>query len=139
MDDGFERVIGLCDQSDGDLAALAQALGRGGARVHFECNGLNHASWYRGVSFDGEPFTGAPPDLPVPPWVDAEHELRFALSRELAAPHVGAWPNSYLPYYTHPERFVALMKRSGPRTDAILAALPGYYAHFEEEAARERP
>ena len=37
------------------------------------------------------------------------------------------------------ERFVALSKAEGPRSDAIVAKLPSYYAHFREEAVKDTP
>jgi 6-phospho-beta-glucosidase len=133
------RVLGLCDQSHGDLTALARALGLPGEPLSFTSIGLNHATWYGEVTLAGLPLPPVPPDLPTPSWVDEEHEIRFALSLELAARHPGRWPNSYLPYYTHPRRFVDLTRRLGPRTDAITARLPAYYTHFEEEGRAVRP
>jgi len=139
IDSGFPRVVGLCDQADGDLAALAWALGKKGEPVSFRCSGLNHATWYTDVRVGDHDVLPVPRDLPVPAWVNREHELRFELSAELARPHDGWWPNSYLPYYTHADRFVALSHREGPRTDAITARLPFYYRHFEEEGGKEVP
>lgn len=136
---GDVEVIGLCDQADGDLAVLAESLGRGGARATFSSVGLNHASWYADVAIGGISLTVNPRDLPVPTWIDEEHELRFGFSREIAARHPGYWPNSYLAYYTHPQTFVALSRRVGPRTDAITAILPSLYRHFSTEAARDEP
>lgn len=138
-DSGFTRVVGLCDQADGDLAVLAAALGKKGQPVTFRCSGLNHATWYTDVRIDDVEVLPLQAPLPVPTWVDQEHELRFAFSTELARPHDGWWPNSYLPYYTHAGHFVALTRRAGPRTDAITAKLPLYYRHFEEEGGKEVP
>ncbi len=138
-DSGFSRCLGLCDQAEGDLATLAEALCKKGQPVTFRCAGLNHATWYTDVRVGGAAVLPAPDDLPVPQWVDEEHELRFAFSAELARPLDGWWPNSYLPYYTHADRFVALTHRVGPRTDAITAKLPFYYRHFEEEGGKEVP
>jgi 6-phospho-beta-glucosidase len=139
VDSGFTRVVGLCDQAEGDLAALAEALGHKGEPVSFRCSGLNHATWYTDVRVGGREVLPLQRELPIPRWVDEEHELRFAFSVALAEPHDGWWPNSYLPYYTHADRFVALTHRVGPRTDAITAKLPFYYRHFEEEGGREAP
>ncbi|MBN1770506.1 MAG: hypothetical protein JXB32_04525 [Deltaproteobacteria bacterium] len=141
VDAGFADVLGLCDQSDEDLQALGVALGRPGVPWTFACAGLNHATWYSDVAFGGEPFRGLPADAPAepPPWFDEEHRLRFAVARRMAARCPGWWPNSYLAYYEAPAELVACARRGGPRTDAIVARLDEYYAHFAQEAARERP
>lgn len=138
VDRGGTSVIGMCDQSDEDLAALAQSLGRPLAAA-FRCNGLNHATWYSGVSFGGVAL-GNPADAPQPPaGLDEEHRLRFVYSAALAREHPGFWPNSYLPYYYFPDAFVDLARRVGPRADAVAASLPKYYAHFAAEATRTPP
>lgn len=139
VDRGGVRVLGLCDQSDEDLHDLAQALGRPGERISFRCNGLNHATWYSELCFGSEPVKGLSRELEAPPGLNHEHRLRFELSQVMARQTHGYWPNSYLPYYIAPERFVSLSLAQGPRSDAIIAQLPGYYAHFREEAAKERP
>ena len=132
-------TIGLCDQSDADLHDLASATGKGGGGWTFRCAGLNHATWYCDLRLGGEPFE-PPPAPPEPPAeLDEEHKLRFRLSWEMARRQPGWWPNSYLPYYEHPEAFVALARRIGPRTDAIVPGLESYYRHFDEESRRERP
>ncbi len=136
---GGVRVLGLCDQSDEDLHDLAHALGHGGQAVDFRCNGLNHATWYSDMRFGGKTVTEFSATLQAPPGLNAEHQLRFELSLKLARETPGFWPNSYLPYYMAPERFVALSKAQGPRSDAIIAKLPSYYAHFREEAVKDSP
>ena len=138
VDRGLDQAIGLCDQSAEDLHALAAASGRPEGEWRFRCNGLNHATWYQDLELDGQPWS--PPENLLPPeGLDAEHRLRFTLSADLASRTPGFWPNSYLPYYHHPDRFVALARQGPPRSDVILGALPAYYAHFEEEAAKDRP
>lgn len=136
---GGVRVLGLCDQSEEDLHDLAHALGHAGQAIDFRCNGLNHATWYSDMRFGGEAVIEFPATLQAPPGLNAEHVLRFELSLKLARETPGFWPNSYLPYYMAPERFVALSKAEGPRSDAIVAKLPSYYAHFREEAVKDTP
>lgn len=139
VDRGGVRVLGLCDQSEEDLQTLARALGGAEGLVPFRCNGLNHATWYSGLGFPAGEMARLLEGLEAPPELDAEHRLRFELSTDFARENPGFWPNSYLPYYRAPERFVALSRAQGPRTDAILARLPDYYAHFREEAEQDRP
>lgn len=132
------RCLGLCDQSDEDLDTLARATGES-PRLGFDCVGLNHATWYSELqTASGDALTLA--SVPSPPSdLDEEHRLRFVLSAELAARAPGGWPNSYLPYYTHPAAFVALARRRGSRAAIIEASLPAYYEHFREEASKPVP
>ena len=105
VDQGGVEVIGMCDQSDEDLQAVCQALGRPD-RYHFRCNGLNHATWYSDVRIDGAPMTELAQALAPPADYDEEHQLRFSYSLRLAHENPGYWPNSYLPYYLFPQAFV---------------------------------
>jgi 6-phospho-beta-glucosidase len=139
MDQTSVTTMGLCDQSDADLHDLASAMGKEGRGWTFRCAGLNHATWYSEVRFGDEAFE-TPDEPPAPPAeLDAEHQLRFRLSWEMARRQPGWWPNSYLPYYGSPEAFVELARRIGPRTDAITSGLESYYRHFEEESRKQRP
>ena len=139
------NVIGMCDQSDEDLQALGHALGREG-RYGFDCNGLNHATWYSDIVIGGAPLGEMPAplgELPAslvaPDGFDEEHRLRFGYSLELARENPGYWPNSYLPYYLFPDAFVAQARRAGPRSDVVAASLDRFYAHFEAEGQRATP
>lgn len=138
LDAGHARVLGLCDQSAEDLHTLAAASGLPQGTWRFDCNGLNHATWYRALELEGRPWT-PPAVFTTPADLDAEHQLRFELSKAMAAQAPGFWPNSYLPYYLHPDPFVALAREAPSRAEVILAKLPTYYAHFREEAAKEHP
>jgi 6-phospho-beta-glucosidase len=138
VDQGGVDVIGMCDQSDEDLQAVCQALGRP-EHYHFRCNGLNHATWYSDVQIDHAPIGELAKSLAPPDAYDAEHKLRFAYSLRLARENPGYWPNSYLPYYLFPQEFAALARRVGPRSDVVAASLDRYYTHFAEQADRPVP
>jgi 6-phospho-beta-glucosidase len=138
FDRGGVNVVGMCDQSDEDLQALAHALGLP-AQYGFRCNGLNHATWYSDLTIAGAQLPDLAQPLVAPPEYDEEHQLRFRYSLDLARANPGFWPNSYLPYYLHPAAFVEQARRVGPRSDAVAASLPRYYAHFEEQGQRARP
>jgi 6-phospho-beta-glucosidase len=139
VDRGGVRVLGLCDQSDEDLHDLAHALGAQAQPLSFRCNGLNHATWYSDMHFGANTPTEFPASLQAPRGLNQEHQLRFELSLAMARETPGYWPNSYLPYYRAPERFIELALQQGPRSDAIVAQLPAFYAHFAEEADKEHP
>lgn len=132
-------VIGMCDQSDEDLESLGHAMGRAGL-PECRCIGLNHATWYSDLAFDGVALGELPDELEAPDEYDEEHRLRFAYSLQLAkAEASGCWPNSYLPYYHFPQAFVEQARRAGPRSDVVAASLPRYYAHFAEQADLPEP
>ena len=135
---GGVNVIGMCDQSDEDLQAIGQALGRRRAYA-FRCNGLNHATWYSDIVIDGVALADISAPLVAPREYDEEHQLRFELSLGLARENPGYWPNSYLPYYLFPDAFVEQARRVGPRSDVVAASLGRYYAHFEAEGKNARP
>jgi 6-phospho-beta-glucosidase len=138
FDRGGVQVIGMCDQSDEDLQALAHALGRP-EQYAFRTNGLNHATWYSDIKVDGAPLPDLAGPLLAPDAYDDEHKLRFGFSLALARENPGYWPNSYLPYYLHPAAFVEQARAVGPRSDVVAASLPAFYAHFEEEGQRAVP
>jgi 6-phospho-beta-glucosidase len=138
VDRGGIPVIGMCDQSDEDLQALAHALGRTGS-YGFRSNGLNHGSWYSDILIGDAPLPDLSLDLPAPDSFDAEHRLRFELSLQMARETPGYWPNSYLPYYRFPQAFVEQARRLGPRSDVVQASLPAFYAHFEEQGRSATP
>ncbi len=138
VDHGGVEVIGMCDQSDEDLQAICQALGRP-EHYHFRCNGLNHATWYSDVQIDGAPVGALAQSLVPPADYDEEHRLRFRHSLQLARENPGYWPNSYLPYYLYPKDFVAQALRLGPRSDVVAASLGKYYTHFAEQANQAQP
>jgi 6-phospho-beta-glucosidase len=130
-------VVGLCDQSDEDMEALAESLGESGLR--FECVGLNHATLYsqlrnsRGKSLDLS-LAKVPPKA-----FDEEHKLRFRHCLALAHQAPGCWPNSYLAYYFFPQDFVRLSLEEGPRSQQIMNKMDSYYVHFKEESRKEKP
>lgn len=136
---GRVRVVGLCDQSDEDMETLARSANVPHERLSFRCNGLNHATWYTDLTLDRQPFRVPLDRLVAPADLNAEHQARFEVSVEMATRTPGFWPNSYLPYYEQPQRFVALAKANGLRSDAIMAQLEGYFDHFREEGNREPP
>ena len=139
VDRGGVRVLGLCDQSEEDMHSLAAAMGDAGEAISFRCSGLNHATWYSELRIGSRSLEDFPAVLKAPVGLNEEHRLRFELSLLMARETPGYWPNSYLPYYRAPQRFVALALAQGPRSDAIVAKLPSYYAHFRTEADKEHP
>ncbi|MCB0343564.1 MAG: hypothetical protein KDD66_00530 [Bdellovibrionales bacterium] len=139
VDSGFDQVIGLCDQAYEDLEALSSAMNCKMEPLAFNCLGLNHASVYSSIEFNGEPIEVPRAHLDAPDFMDQDHRLRFEICQTWAKEHDGLWPNSYLTYYLQPEAFVKLSKEVGPRADVILKSIPRYYEHFKEESEKRSP
>jgi len=133
------RTLSICDQVDDDRIHLARALGVEPSAIQLKARGVNHATWSSECRIEGQ--DGVPiiadhaeawaerPDIPV----------RVRRQALLTAAY-GAVPNGYLPYYYFRDESVAeakLLRRT--RAEVIADELPGIYAHFREQAARDVP
>jgi 6-phospho-beta-glucosidase len=132
-------AISICDQTKDDTHKLLHALAMPDAVVEIESIGLNHATWSTRFTIDGEDgvsvmdrhFDAVIARSDVSNRVKRQFMLTRAFNR---------LPNSYLQYYYYRDVTVAEAIAS-PTTRAmeILAQLPSYYAHFEEQAAADVP
>lgn len=133
------RCIAICDQTDDDRVHLAAALGVSPAAIELESVGLNHATWSSRCTIAGEDgverIERAHDAVLAAPEVAARVKRQVALTRAF-----GRVPNSYLQYYYQREATLA-EAQAAPRTraEAIAEALPGYYRHFEQQAAAPVP
>jgi 6-phospho-beta-glucosidase len=131
--------ISICDQSKDDAKKIRHALNMPDAVIELESIGLNHATWSTYFTINGE--DGVEVMLRHYDAVMAREDVsnrvkrQFKLTREY-----GRLPNSYLQYYYYREETVAEAK-SAPQTRAqeIMASLPSYYKHFEEQIAADVP
>lgn len=133
-------VISLCDQSDGDLRHILDALEIDApADVKFESVGLNHATWstrFQVDEQDGVALMNEACDAVLArPDVSTRIKRQFRLARVF-----GRVPNSYLQYYYYREETVAeAQSAEQTRAEEIMSTLPDYYAHYREQAAAETP
>ena len=106
-DQGFDRVIGICDSANNAQNALAQYLGIPAQRLRTGLFGLNHLSWARSVTLDGTDVL--PRFLEDEPAVAASTMGMFepALYRRL-----GMYLNEYLYYYYYSERALSSILRA---------------------------
>ena len=109
-DMGYDFTYGICDAPSGMLHQFAEYKGVDPASVQGECYGLNHLSFFRSVTVDGEDIM---PDLIHDDGAYAHTDLRFfekdlVLNRECV-------PNEYLYYFYYRERAVANVL-SSPQT-----------------------
>jgi 6-phospho-beta-glucosidase len=101
-DAGFSRTIGICDGANVGHHSVAQWLGVDQRRLRAEVFGLNHLSWTRRVSLDGEDKLA--PLLHDPAFLSGT--MLKVFDPELVQ-RIGMWLNEYLFYYYYAERAVA--------------------------------
>jgi 6-phospho-beta-glucosidase len=101
-DAGFARTIGICDGANVGHHSVAGWLGIDARRLRAEVFGLNHLSWTRRVSLDGEDKLA--PLLRNSAFLSGTMLKLF--DPELVQ-RIGMWLNEYLFYYYYAERAVA--------------------------------
>jgi 6-phospho-beta-glucosidase len=118
---------------------LADAAGLDRTRISARMVGLNHTTWSVSSDYDG---ADAMPVIEAA-WEKMQHranvppaDRRFV---ELAVT-MGAIPAQYLRYYYFREEVLAeLQARPTTRSEDILAQVPGYWAHYVEQAEQDDP
>jgi 6-phospho-beta-glucosidase len=131
--------ISICDQTSDDRGKVLHALNLPDAHVTLESIGLNHATWSTRFRIDGA--DGIAVMLRHYDAVMAREDVSDRVKRQFRlAREYGRLPNSYLQYYYYREETVAEAQASPKtRAQAIMDALPGYYAHFREQIAADVP
>lgn len=118
---------------------LAQAAGLDPARMTARMIGLNHTTWSVSSDYDGQDampaieraWEGMRSEAAVDP-----HDRRLV---ELAVT-MGAIPAQYLRYYHfHDEMLEELRAKPTTRAEDILSWVPGYWAHYTEQADSDDP
>src|SRR5262245_12350495 len=101
-DAGFARTIGICDGANVGHDSVAKRLGVDARRLRAEVFGLNHLSWTRRVTLDGQDQLA--PLLRDPAFLSGT--MLKVFDPELVQ-RIGMWLNEYLFYYYYAERAVA--------------------------------
>jgi 6-phospho-beta-glucosidase len=101
-DAGFARTIGICDGANVGHDSVARWLGVDARRLRAEVFGLNHLSWTRRVTLDGQDQLA--PLLRDPAFLSGT--MLKVFDPELVQ-RIGMWLNEYLFYYYYAERAVA--------------------------------
>jgi 6-phospho-beta-glucosidase len=117
-DAGFERTIGICDGANVGHQAVADWLGVDAQRLRAEVFGLNHLSWTRRVTLDGEDKLGP---LLRDPAFQAGTMLKL-FEPELIE-QIGMWLNEYLYYFYYAEEAVASINADGQTRGEEIVAL----------------
>jgi 6-phospho-beta-glucosidase len=131
--------VSLCEGPIIYPKALAEAAGLDPARLDVASVGLNHGSWSVRHAYDGEDLL---------PLLRAAWERRAgddSLSGETRrmlrlAAVMDALPSGYFQYYYFEREVLGeLSAKPTTRAQDILAAVPGYWAHYEEQARLDAP
>jgi len=131
--------VSLCEGPIVYPEEIAHAAGLDPARLDVASVGLNHASWSVRHSYDGQD---------VLPLLHEAWERRAgdpALTGEprrllRLATVMGALPSAYFQYYYFEREILAELQAKGTtRAEDILSCVPGYWSHYEEQAAMDDP
>jgi 6-phospho-beta-glucosidase len=135
-------AIGVCNgpftTQMGILERLERQLGEkiDPRRVELKTLGLNHLSWFRGFTLDGEDiwpqvFQAALAELraePEPEWDPRTVEV------------LGMLPNHYLTYFYHPDRALAAQQKWPPsRAETVMEVEKDLLRQYADPALNEPP
>jgi 6-phospho-beta-glucosidase len=131
--------VSLCEGPIIYAEEAAQAAGLDPAQLDVQSVGLNHASWSVRHRYDGEDL------LPLLQEAyarrAADPELRPQTRRMLRLASVmGALPSEYFQYYYFEDEVLReLTAKPTTRAEDILGWVPGYWAHYVEQARSDAP
>jgi 6-phospho-beta-glucosidase len=132
-------TISLCEGPIIFPRGIARAAGLNPDLVDAVMIGLNHGCWSVRHLYDGQdvlPLLRAAFDQKRDDPSTSRHQLRML---ELAC-MMESLPADYFQYYYFKEEVLAELKaKPTTRAQDILAKVPDYWAHYEEQAASERP
>jgi 6-phospho-beta-glucosidase len=131
--------LGLCDQTAGEEAFLADLMGADPPAIELDTAGVNHMTFTRAVRIDGVDRTDdvwsrldavTPAEVGDPGWWRV-----VALFRELRAV-----PSLYLQYFRFTDEVLAGQRAAGrTRAEEVMAMLPGVVASYRREADAADP
>jgi alpha-galactosidase len=78
-----QRVVGLCHNVQNTARELAGYLGVEGARLSYDCAGINHMTWFLRLALDGRDAYPALRRAAEDPAIFARDKIRFELLRQL--------------------------------------------------------
>lgn len=97
---GYDRVIGICDTPSHTKLRMELALGLQEGELDVELFGLNHLSWFKQISYQGQDMLARLKSDPELIAAVSEFQM-FDPDLLLALPYL---PNEYLYYYYHREK-----------------------------------
>ncbi len=138
-DNADTTIVSLCEGPIVYPRMLAEALGLDPDKLDVASAGLNHGSWSVHHEYDGRPLLPLLRDA----WDNRADLPQFAgqIRRMLhLAATMDSVPSGYFQYYYF-EQEILEEYRAKPTTRAedILAEIPMYWAHYEEQAQQDDP
>jgi 6-phospho-beta-glucosidase len=133
------RIVSLCEGPIIFPRGIARAAGLNPDLVDATMIGLNHGCWSVRHRYDGQDMMpllrAARDEMRDHPTVN-RHYLRLI---ELAC-HMDSLPADYFQYYYFKEEVLdGLRAKPTTRAQDIMAKVPDYWTHYEEQAASEEP
>jgi 6-phospho-beta-glucosidase len=127
------RAVGLCNVAIGFQREFASLLGVGPARLSLGHVGLNHLSWERAVTVDGEDR--------LPGLIDV---FADQLGEEVGMPGdvvrlLRAIPSYYLRYFYFPRETVAEHETEGTRAERVIEIERELLEMYRDPELREKP
>lgn len=133
--------ISLCEGPLIHPGEITRAAGLDPTRLDVRSIGLNHASWSIRHDYDGENIMPLLTEAWEQMQIRHDETIRASTRRMLQiAVALGSIPSEYMQYYYFTGEVLAeLQAKPTTRAQDILAAVPDYWAHYREQAAREVP
>jgi 6-phospho-beta-glucosidase len=131
--------IGLCDQTSGEIAWLAELLDVPADRIEIDTCGTNHMTFTRAVRVDGRDETARVWELldtvELGSLADDAHRRIVRLFRMLRC-----IPSEYMQYFFFHDEVLAEQRAKGvTRAEEVMAQLPSVLASYRAEADRAEP
>jgi 6-phospho-beta-glucosidase len=132
-------IVSLCEGPIVYPEFIAKVAGLDPALVDVASVGLNHGSWSVHHTYNGEPLM----PLLREAWEERADDPEFTgLRRRLLwlAAAMGSVPNGYFQYYYFEREILSeLQAKPTTRAEDILASVPDYWRHYEEQARSDSP
>ncbi len=132
-------LVSLCEGPIYGPEELAHAAGLDPTLLDVASIGLNHCSWSVRARWNDEPFI--PLLAKALPRVEQDLSIKPMVRRMMRlAVELGTIPNEYLMYYLlHREVLAEEQAKATTRSQDIMAMVPDYWRHYEEQAERPCP
>jgi 6-phospho-beta-glucosidase len=132
-------TISLCEGPLTFPAGAVRSAGLDPARLDATLVGLNHTGWTVRQEYDGAdvigPIRAAAEERQRHPSGDARSDRMLRLAATM-----GSLPSAYLDYYYfHRENVAEARAKTTTRAQDIVAEVPDYWRHYEEESRADDP
>lgn len=132
-------LVSLCEGPIYGPEELAEAAGLDPNLLNVASIGVNHCSWSVHATWDGKPFIPLLAEALPRVRDDASVKVTVRRMMELAV-ELGSIPSEYLMYYLMRRTVLEEQQaKATTRAQDIMAMVPDYWRHYEEQAEVECP